>query len=141
KPVAEVSELRENWQESVHPNEIFINLDNLVMANRRYKEVPNRVYRELDPQLQEQVQGKGSFKGEMIQEIQPKVRELDLGPVFYKGRLASLLAGNTLHVVAVLLTLLLAYSVVSIYQFVAVQPEAWNIKSLGSPETTEFLGL
>lgn len=38
-PVTEVSELRENWQESVHPNEIFINLDNLVMANRRYKEV------------------------------------------------------------------------------------------------------
>tara|TARA_R110002020_G_scaffold4137_11_gene18569 strand:+ start:3755 stop:4822 length:1068 start_codon:yes stop_codon:yes gene_type:complete len=42
-PSAEVSELRENWQESVHPDEIFINLDNLVMANRRYKEVPNRV--------------------------------------------------------------------------------------------------
>ena len=35
-PVTEVSELRENWQESVHPNEILINLDNLVMANRRY---------------------------------------------------------------------------------------------------------
>ena len=42
-PVSEVSELRENWQESVHPKEIFINLDNLVMANRRYREVPNRV--------------------------------------------------------------------------------------------------
>ncbi|MFP3534631.1 hypothetical protein SB763_35360, partial [Burkholderia sp. SIMBA_042] len=28
-PSAEVSELRENWQESVHPDEIFINLDNL----------------------------------------------------------------------------------------------------------------
>ncbi len=141
KPVAEVSELRENWQESVHPNEIFINLDNLVMANRRYKEVPNRVYRELDPQLQEQVQGKGSFRGEMIQEIQPKVRELDLGPVFHKGRLASLVAGNALHIVAVLLTLFLAYSVVNIFQFVAAQPEAWKVESLGSRETIEFLGL
>ncbi|MDQ7050399.1 MAG: hypothetical protein Q9M92_13060 [Enterobacterales bacterium] len=66
-PVTQVSELRENWQESVHPNEIFINLDNLVMANRRYKEVPNRVYRALDPVLRQQINGKGDFQGQMLQ--------------------------------------------------------------------------
>ena len=95
-PKAEVSELRENWQESVHPNEIFINLDNLVMANRRYKEVPNRVYREIDPQLEAQVDGKGSFKGELIQEIQPTVKPMELGGLFAKMRLLALVLGNVM---------------------------------------------
>jgi hypothetical protein len=117
-PVTEVSELRENWQESVHPNEIFINLDNLVMANRRYKEVPNRVYVELDPKLHEQVEGKGGFKGQMIQEIQPRVTAMNTSPLFDQARFIGLLAGNGLHLVAVLLLFLLAYAVVAIYQFV-----------------------
>ncbi|MBU2894096.1 hypothetical protein KO495_12310 [Colwellia sp. D2M02] len=117
-PKAEVSELRENWQESVHPNEIFINLDNLVMANRRYKEVPNRVYKELDPQLEEQVDGKGGFKGELLQEIQPKVKPMDLGESFDKARLVSLISGNALFILAVIVTFSLAYSIVDIYQFV-----------------------
>ena len=119
-PKVEVSELRENWQESVHPNEIFINLDNLVMANRRYKEVPNRVYRELDPQLDEQIDGKGGFKGELLQEIQPKVRDMDLGSSFDKARLISLITGNILFIVAVLVTFSLAYSVIDVYQFIKV---------------------
>ena len=117
-PSAEVSELRENWQESVHPEEVFINLDNLVMANRRYKEVPNRVYRELDPQLQEQVDGKGGFKGEMIQEIQPKLHEQDLGKPFSLARLFSLLSGNILYLIALIFTVLLAYSFVDIAHYV-----------------------
>ena len=117
-PQAEVSELRENWQESVHPNEIFINLDNLVMANRRYKEVPNRVYKELDPQLEEQVDGKGGFKGELLQEIQPKVREMDLGATFDKARLVTLITGNVLFIVSVIITFALAYSVVELWQFI-----------------------
>ncbi len=117
-PLVEVSELRENWQESVHPNEIFINLDNLVMANRRYKEVPNRIYRELDPVLNEQVDGKGEFQGEMIQEIQPKVRDMKLGKSFDTARLIALISGNLFFIIAIVLTLLLAYSIVDIYSFV-----------------------
>jgi MFS family permease len=77
KPITEVSELRENWQESVHPREIFINIETIVMANRRYKEVPNRVYRELQPQLKEQSDSKGSFDGEMIIENQPAVQTMN----------------------------------------------------------------
>jgi hypothetical protein len=113
-PVSEVSELRENWQESVHPKEIFINLDNLVMANRRYREVPNRVYRELDPNLQEQVDGKGAFSGEMIQEVQPRVKPMGLGALFEKSRLVSLLLGNSLFIVGVLFTFFLAYATVDV---------------------------
>ncbi|WP_137166230.1 hypothetical protein [Salinimonas lutimaris] len=74
-PQTEVSEFRENLQESVHPNEIFINLENIVLANRRYKEIPNRIYRELDPKLKEQADGKGSFDGEMLIETQPVLAE------------------------------------------------------------------
>lgn len=115
-PVTEVSELRENWQESVHPNEIFINLDNLVMANRRYKEVPNRVYHELDPQLDEQVEGKGGFRGKMIQEVQPKFRPMELGPQFEFLRFIALVAGNVLFVIASLLVFYLAFTTYDAYQ-------------------------
>lgn len=125
-PSTEVSELRENWQESVHPTEIFINLDNLVMANRRYKEVPNRVYRELNPQLQEQVEGKGGFKGEIIQEIQPKLHELDLGKGFSMARLLALLSGNFLYLIALIFTVLLAYSFIDIYRYI----DSANINSI-----------
>ena len=125
-PSAEVSELRENWQESVHPDEIFINLDNLVMANRRYKEVPNRVYRELDPKLQEQIEGKGGFKGEMIQEIQPKLHTMDLGKHFNLSRLVALISGNLLYIVALTFTVLLAYSFINIYHYI----DAANINSI-----------
>jgi hypothetical protein len=118
-PKAEVSELRDNWQESVHPNEIFINLDNLVMANRRYKEVPNRVYRELDPKLNEQVNGKGDFRGELIQEVQPRVRTMDLGPLFEKLRLIALLAGNILLLGATAITLMLAFDTVDLAHLIS----------------------
>jgi hypothetical protein len=124
-PSAEVSELRENWQESVHPDEIFINLDNLVMANRRYKEVPNRVYRELDPKLQEQIEGKGGFKGEMIQEIQPKLYSTDLGKNFTLARLLALVSGNLLYIIALVFTVFLAYSFINVYQYI----DAANISS------------
>lgn len=138
-PVAEVSELRENWQESVHPNEIFINLDNLVMADRRYKEVPNRVYRELEPHLNEQVEGKGEFKGEMIQEIQPKVKPLSLGEGFEKTRLVSLVLGNVLHVIAILFTFALAYACVDFYEFFKTVTWSEVTADLGAPQTSQFL--
>ncbi|TMO78856.1 hypothetical protein CWC16_14730 [Pseudoalteromonas sp. S3776] len=125
-PSAEVSELRENWQESVHPDEVFINLDNLVMANRRYKEVPNRVYRELDPKLQEQIEGKGGFRGEMIQEVQPKLHTVELGKNFTLARLVSLISANLLYIVALALTVLLAYSLIDIYYYI----DSANIKNL-----------
>ncbi|WP_232305569.1 hypothetical protein, partial [Gilvimarinus polysaccharolyticus] len=115
QPQTEVSELRENWQESVHPNEIFINLDNLVMANRRYKEVPNRVYRELDPTLNEQIDGKGDFSGQLLQEIQPKVAPMDLGKSFNSWRFYSALAGQVMFVLAAIFTLFAAYQVVDLY--------------------------
>ncbi|MBW8192636.1 hypothetical protein K0504_16480 [Neiella marina] len=76
-PQTEVSEYRDNMQESIHPNEIFINIENIVLANRRYKEVPNRIYRAFDPKLNEQSEGKGSFAGELLIETQPALVNQD----------------------------------------------------------------
>ena len=134
-PVTEVSELRENWQESIHPNEIFINLDNLVMANRRYKEVPNRIYCELDPKLNEQIEGKGDFSGELIQEIQPKFKPLVLGNSFIKSRLLALLLGNITYLIALLVTVLFAYSITDIYQFLMIN----SVKSVEQAFNTAHL--
>lgn len=140
-PVAEVSELRENWQESVHPNEVFINLDNLVMANRRYKEVPNRVYRELNPELKEQSDGKGGFSGEMIQEIQPQFRSVDLGSAFNSSRLMTLLTGNLAYLVSVAVSVFLAYSLIDVYQFV-IANDISNVKqAITAANITEFSSL
>ncbi|WP_299195873.1 hypothetical protein [uncultured Amphritea sp.] len=142
-PKVEVSELRENWQESVHPNEIFINLDNLVMANRRYKEVPNRVYQELEPTLDEQVEGKGKFFGEMIQEIQPRFKAMKLGNAFNLARLISLITGHTLFVVAAILTVLLAFTIGDAYAY--FQGTGFNKLSRNMPQAdvamiSEFAG-
>jgi hypothetical protein len=103
-PTVEVSEHRDNWQESIHPQEIFINFENIVMANRRYKEVPNRIYRDFDAQLVEEgSDGKGRFSGEMIQETQPEYRELPVTPRFRSLRIAGTVVGQTLRVVAAVL--------------------------------------
>ncbi len=70
--VTEVSELRDNWQQSIHPDELFIAIENKIMANRRFMEVPNRIYLDLNPNLY--VDGnnaKGKFEGVTIQETQP----------------------------------------------------------------------
>jgi hypothetical protein len=96
------------------------------MANRRYKEVPNRVYRELDPKLNEQIESKGDFSGELIQEIQPKLYPMDLGEGFIKSRLLALICGNVTFVIALIFSVLLAYSFVDIYQFVTLN----NINSI-----------
>jgi hypothetical protein len=99
-PVTEVSELRANWQESVHPQEIFINIDNIVMANRRYKEVPNRVYNDKEAFLIEQSQAKGTFKGELIQETQPVFKPAEHHPAFQASRLLATVSARVLIVVA-----------------------------------------
>ncbi|QIZ77629.1 hypothetical protein [Ferrimonas lipolytica] len=99
-PITQVSELRENWQESVHPREIFINLDSMVMANRRYKEVPNRIYRSLKPMLKEQSNGKGAFYGETIQETQPRAKPIVIDGLPKAMRITGTVVGQLLMLAA-----------------------------------------
>jgi len=102
-PITEVSEFRENLQESVHPQEIFINIETIVLANRRYKEIPNRTYRAFDPKLDEQSQGKGSFAGELLIETQPEFKPMEHSATFSMVRLVSSIGGQVLLVVGALL--------------------------------------
>lgn len=107
-PVVEVAEFRDNWQRSVHPQEIFIHFENIVMANRRYKEVPNRMYRGFPARLFEQGSNdKGDFDGEMIQEVQPVFHTIPTIRQFHTLRLAGTVGGALLLVVAAVLLYLL----------------------------------
>jgi len=102
-PVTEVSEFRENLQESVHPQEIFINIETIVLANRRYKEIPNRSYCAFDPKLKEESQGKGSFSGELLIETQPEFKPVAHSSGFSTTRLLSCITGQVLLVCGALL--------------------------------------
>ena len=93
-----VSEYRDNMQEAVHPNEIFINIENIVLANRRSHDIPNRIYRDFEPQLQEQSQGKGTFKGQLLIETQPEFRAMNFSKRFTRLRLLSTISGQLLTV-------------------------------------------
>ena len=113
----EVSEYRENLQESVHPNEIFINIENIVLANRRYKEIPNRTYMNFDPVLKEQSQGKGSFSGELLIETQPEFASA-VQPANYKmARMVSTILAQILIVVGAYLFFSFASQVSSGIEF------------------------
>ena len=116
-PKTDVSEFRTNWQESIHPQEIFINFENIVMANRRYKEIPNRVYRDFDAQLVEQGSNdKGKFSGEMVQETQPVYKSLPITPLFKMLRIGGTIVGESLLAIAALLFYLAIEPVTQINQ-------------------------
>lgn len=102
-PVVEVAEFRDNWQKSVHPQETFIHFENIIMANRRYKEVPNRMYRGFPARLFEQgSEDKGEFAGEMIQEVQPIFHTIPTVKLFHTLRLCGTTLGAILLVMAAL---------------------------------------
>jgi len=113
----EVSEYRENLQESVHPNEIFINIENIVLANRRYKEIPNRTYMNFDPVLEEQSQGKGSFAGELLIETQPEFSSVTQPTSYKVTRLLSTVLAQILMVIGAYLFFSLAPKISSGIEF------------------------
>lgn len=68
EPSTEVSEFREQWEESVNPQEIFRNVD-MSLADFRHLDISNRKYRDADTGLISYE--KGEYSGSMIQETQP----------------------------------------------------------------------
>lgn len=103
-PNTAVSEYRDNLQENVHPKEIFINVENIILANRRVKEVPNRVYKEFNPQLITESNTKGSFNGELLIETQPELTKTEV-----KDKTNKILL-TLLSQVGLVITALLFYS-------------------------------
>ncbi|NIK80409.1 hypothetical protein FHS15_005595 [Paenibacillus castaneae] len=107
EPLTEVSEFREHWQENVHPQDFFRSLD-MELATLRYKEFPNRVYRELTPTLQmEGSMDKGSFSGDTIQETQPIYEEIVYPRLLQQLRLWISVGGHALILCGALLLFLL----------------------------------
>lgn len=105
-PKTEVSEYRDHWQENVHPKDIFRSLD-MEMANSRYKEIPNRIYREMKPQLvMEGSTDKGSFEGDTIQETQPIHEEIKFPAIYSILRLVTSAYGHLLVCLSALLLFL-----------------------------------
>lgn len=119
QPTTDVVEYRDNMQESVHPNELFINIENIVLANRRYKEIPNRVYQAFDPELQEQSQGKGSFRGKLLIETQPEYQEISYSSLFKSVRIGATALGQLLTVAAAVLAYLTVLKGYTLADFIA----------------------
>ena len=95
-PETLTAEARESWEKDVNPREIFINLETIVMAKRRYKNIPNRSYLKFSPELMETSSGKGSYRGKFLQETQPNVEEVEIEDKNKKLRLFGTIFGQTL---------------------------------------------
>lgn len=96
-PHTEVSEHRDNWQRNLVPRELFIRLDTHILANRRYQEIPNRVYQQFNPEMVEEGgREKGAFKGRTLVETQPVVQPMEHSPAFRAVRIASTVLGQLL---------------------------------------------
>jgi hypothetical protein len=116
-PSTDVSEFRENLQESVHPNEIFINIENIVLANRRFKEIPNRIYREFDPKLVEQAEGKGNFNGELLVETQPELAKQDRVGVKPSLKMLISIVAQCLVIISYIFFAMLAYKCANLVSY------------------------
>ncbi|MBQ8706774.1 MAG: hypothetical protein IJ523_01655 [Succinivibrionaceae bacterium] len=93
----EVSERIVDWQESIHPKDLFIAIDNNVMAKRRYMEVPNRIYSEFQPALQSNSsQSKGEYSGYTIQETQPVYTKPEQSVFFVAVKYLTAIAAGAL---------------------------------------------
>ncbi len=128
EPVTEVSEYREVWQEDVHPREIFITLETIVLANRRYREIPNRIYKALDPHLKEQADGKGTFSGDILLETQPEPQRLEVSNGFRVARLGATTAGILMMLAGVIMLIHQSMSGLVLFQsMAAAKGQAGNI--------------
>jgi len=106
-PLTEVSEYRNHWQENVHPKDIFRSFD-MEMSNMRFKEMPNRIYRELNPKLNmEGSMDKGSFIGDTIVETQPIYEEIQYSDMFKNIRFYISVYGGILMALSSFLLFLL----------------------------------
>ena len=95
-PETSVSEYKDHIQVSVHPKDVFRCFE-IEMANKRYKELPNRIYKEIKPVLElEGSMNKGSFKGSTIQETQPVYEGDNLPDIAKTARFYVALVGRLL---------------------------------------------
>lgn len=108
----EVSEYREYIQESIHPKEVMIHLENIILANRRYKEIPNRLYQKLNGQLQGENDVKGHFNAQTMIETQPEFIETENTTLFGKLRLVTTIVAQSFIVISAILIAWLGHVII-----------------------------
>lgn len=108
----EVSEYRENLQESIHPKEVMIHLENIILANRRYKEIPNRIYQKPSGQLQSENDVKGHFNTQAMIETQPEFIETEHSESFAKIRFLITVVSQVFIVVSAIIIAWLSHVMV-----------------------------
>ena len=97
EPPTEVSEYWAERQESVHPQGLFTNFDSIVMQRRRHKEAPNYGYASVDSALiEERSENKGTFERQIIQEVQPIYRPMQVGGGYDRLKAAATACGMLL---------------------------------------------
>ena len=106
KVSTEASEHRDNIQKTVHPNEVMIHLEKIILAKRRYKEIPNRIYKKFEPVLHGENVTKGSFEGSSLTETQPEYIDTDHQSSFVTARLLLTVIGQVCIVLSALLLVL-----------------------------------
>lgn len=131
-PRTEVSEYRDHLQERMHPQQLFINMENVIMANRRYKEMPNRIYRDFNPEIVDQTTEKGSFSGDSIIETQPEFKPADTSGLFRGMRIASLVVSQLMILASGGLLIYLAYQAMDAITLVndVRNSNAWNANTI-----------
>lgn len=109
----EVSEYREYIQESIHPKEVMIHLESIILANRRYKEIPNRLYQKLDGKLQSENDVKGHFATKTMIETQPEFIETENTTHFGKIRLATTIIAQSFIVISAIMIAWLGHVIIA----------------------------
>ena len=101
-PSTNVSEFKDQWQENLHPMDIFRAFD-MIMADYRHREIPNRIYREFDPKLMLQgSQDKGDFNGDTMVETQPVSVKIKTSGMFHFVRFLGTIIAQALFVLSAL---------------------------------------
>lgn len=108
----EVSEYREYIQESIHPKEVMIHLENIILANRRYKEIPNRLYQKLDGKLRSENDVKGHFEAQTMIETQPEFILTENTTRFGKIRLLITIVAQSFIVISAVLIAWLGHVII-----------------------------
>jgi len=93
----DASEHRDQWQDSIHPMDIYRAFD-MTMADYRFIEIPNRLYEIHNPHLIND--DKGSFSGSTVQEVQPIPVIKDTSVILGIGKQVGIIVGQLLLLIA-----------------------------------------
>jgi len=130
-PATLTSEFREHWSQNLHPQDVFRSFTH-ELDNIRYKELPHRVYLELNPQLNmEGSMDKGTYAGETMVETQPYSKNLNEEDNLVKLRLGAAILG---HLMGIIASIILFFSCKNLNT-----PEAGNIITMFLPVVILFI--